>query len=277
MRLYLLAILTVILTSCGVSRVQSDSFPISHQLFDSLLQKHVTEAGWVDYQGIQRDSVQFNQYLQLLQDNHPNKKNWSPDEQLAYWINAYNAFTIDLILQHYPVKSIKDIKDGTAFINSVWDIKFITIEGEEYDLNNIEHGIIRKRYDEPRIHFAVNCASYSCPRLRNEAYVAERLDQQLEEQARIFFNDPRKNNIERPDKISISPLLSWYSPDFTDKGFLSRFFGKKKRLQKLAAYADQYVDIDVNKKPTVEFMEYRWDLNDTALQTEDAADVAAGK
>jgi hypothetical protein len=183
-------------------------------------------------------------------------------QQLAYWINAYNAFTIKLILDHYPVKSIKDIKKGVAFVNSVWDIKFIKIEGQEYDLNNIEHSIIRSQFDEPRIHFAVNCASYSCPKLLNEAYTAERLEVQLEAQARDFFNDTRKNKIINKDKVVLSSILKWYSTDFTNKGIFSRVFGGSGRSQKLINYVNPYVDIDISKDAEVEFMEYRWELNE---------------
>jgi len=250
------------LVNCGTSNAKTASQPISHAIFDELLQKYVTPEGAVNYKGFIQDSVKFNSYLTLLENNFPNKKNWSRDEQLAYWINAYNAFTVKLIVDHYPVKSIKDIKNGLPFVNSVWDIKFITIEGEEYDLNNIEHGIIRKEFGEPRIHFAVNCASYSCPRLRNEAFVAARLEEQLEDQTRLFFNDKRKNNIISKDKIVLSSILNWYSPDFTNKGFLSRIFGKKNRTQTFINFVNPYVDIDISKNAEVEFMDYRWDLNE---------------
>lgn len=236
--------------------------PVSHAVFDSLLQKHVTPEGTVNYKGFIQDSVQFNEYLTLLKNNHPNKKNWSREEQLAYWINAYNAFTVQLIVDNYPVKSIKDIKSGIGFVNSVWDIKFIKIEGQEYDLNNIEHSIIRKEFNEPRIHFAVNCASYSCPRLRNEAFTAERLEEQLDDQARLFFNDKRKNKIISKNKIILSSILKWYSTDFTNKGLFSRIFGGKGRTQKLINFVNPYVDIDINKDAEIEFMDYRWDLNE---------------
>ena len=139
---------------------------------------------------------------------------------------------------------------------------FFKIEGQEYDLNNIEHSIIRKQFKEPRIHFAVNCASYSCPRLRNEAFTAERLNEQLEDQTRKFFNDTRKNKIISKDKIILSSLLKWYSTDFTNKGIFSRIFGGSGRSQKLIAFVNPYVDIDINKEAEVEFMDYRWDLNE---------------
>ena len=246
----------------NVSNIKNTSIPIDHTVFDNLLKKHVAVDGAVNYKGFIEDKVEFEKYLTLLKNNHPNKRNWSKEEQLAYWINAYNAFTVKLIIDHYPVKSIKDIKSGVVFVNSVWDIKFINIEEQEYDLNNIEHGIIRKEFDEPRIHFAVNCASYSCPRLRNEAFTAEKLEAQLEDQTRKFFNDTRKNQIISKDKIILSSILKWYSTDFTEKGFLSRLFGGNGRSEKLIRFVNPYVDIDISKNAEVEFMDYRWDLNE---------------
>ncbi len=248
--------------SCGVKLVKSDTQPISHAIFDDLLQQYVSPEGSVNYKGFIRDSTQFNNYLALLKDNPPNKKNWSKDEQLAYWINVYNAFTVKLIIDHYPVKSIKDIKSGIGFVNSVWDIKFIKIGGMEYDLNNIEHGIIRKQFDEPRIHFAVNCASYSCPRLRNEAYVAEKLDAQLDDQTRLFLNDIRKNQISSSEKIKISSIFKWYSTDFTNKGIFSRLFGGSGRAKKLIDFINPYVKMDISRDAEVAFLEYKWNLNE---------------
>ncbi|HKL40494.1 MAG TPA: DUF547 domain-containing protein, partial [Cryomorphaceae bacterium] len=126
----------------GVGDVQSDSKPVSHSTWDSLLKKHVNDQGMVDYKGFINDSTKLNRYLDLLENNHPNEKNWTRDERLAYWINAYNAFTIKLVTKHYPVESIKDIGSSIniPFVSTPWDIKFIEIEGKEYDLNNLEHG-----------------------------------------------------------------------------------------------------------------------------------------
>jgi len=133
--------------------VASNSTPISHEIWTELFD------GKVNYKGFAEDKARFDEYLNLLNTHHPNDKNWSKNEQLAYWINAYNAYTVELILKHYPVVSIKDIKKGLPFLNSVWDIEFIEIEGNTYDLNHIEHEILRKEFDEPRIHFAIVCAS----------------------------------------------------------------------------------------------------------------------
>lgn len=242
----------LLFSSCnGVSKVRSDSKPISHATWDTLLQKHVDADGWVDYAGFLDDRAQFDQYTKLLSDNHPNERNWSRDERMAYWINAYNAFTVQLILDHYPVKSIKDIKKGIVFVNTVWDIKFIEIEGNKYDLNNIEHGILRKRWDDYRIHFAVNCASYSCPRLRNEAFTAANLEQLLDDQARLFINDTRKNNTSTGQ---LSSIFKWYSGDF------------KKGDNTVRKIVNQYADKPIPANTDISYMDYGWSLNDIKLK-----------
>lgn len=241
----------VSLQSCvSVKEYKSDSKPVSHELWTELLQKHVAENGDVDYKGIIADSARFNEYLKLLSSAHPNKKNWSREEQLAYWINAYNAFTVKIIIDNYPVKSIKDIKEGIPFVSDTWTIEFIDIEERTYNLNNIEHGIIRPDFEEPRIHFAVNCASISCPKLRNEAYTAEKLDQQLTEQAESFLRTESKNKFYSADKIKVSKLFDWFKGDF------------KKTAPSVIAFINKYGPVQVNKDAEVEFMEYDWNLND---------------
>ena len=237
------------LSNCEVKDVKSDSKPIKHDQWDSLLKDYVNAEGWVDYKGFLADSIRLQDYLDLLRANHPNKKNWSKDEQLAYWINAYNAFTVELILDYYPVPSIKDIKSGIPFISSVWDIEFIEIEDQKYTLNNIEHGIIRPKFNEERIHFAVNCASYSCPKLLNEAFCAEHLDQQLDKATKSFINNPEKNII-KEDQIQLSKILNWYWGDFKGK--------YKSRIEFVNKYSAQ----QVNEDAEVEFLDYDWSLNE---------------
>jgi len=231
--------------SCKVSDYQSDARPVTHELWDSLVREHVTESGLVDYKGFIADSNRLNQYLDLLSRNHPNDEHWSRDERLAYWINAYNAFTVKLIVDHYPVGSIKDIKNGIPFVNTVWDIKFIQIEGREYDLNNIEHGIIRPKFDEPRIHMAVNCAAISCPKLQNEAYTAEKLNAQLDQASREFLSNEDKNVI-ASDQLKLSKIFSWYSGDFDS----------------VIEFVDKYTETDINENADIEYLDYDWALNE---------------
>ncbi len=227
---------------------QQDGVVISHEIFDDLLKKYVDEKGWVNYAGFLEEQDRFQTYLKLLQENPP-AENFSEHEKLAYWINAYNAFTIELILQHKPDSSIKDIgsKIQIPFVNTPWQIDFIEVNGKKIDLDDIEHGIIRKQFDEPRIHFALVCASTSCPSLRQEAYSAEKLEQQLTDQAKKFINDPTKNQIDK-NNIKISKLFDWYGGDFKKKGPVIKFL-------------NQYSEVQINAKADVEYMEYDWKLN----------------
>ena len=247
--LYFILPLVLALSSCRVQDYASNSRPVTHEIWDSLLQEHVSPEGWVDYPGFIRDSSRFNRYLSLLEGNHPNDKHWSRDERLAYWINAYNAFTVKLIVDHYPVASIKDIKNGIPFVNTVWDIKFIHIEKATYDLNNIEHGILRPKFNEPRIHFAINCASISCPKLSNRAYTADKLDEQLTQAARDFLSDEAKNKLSK-GKVQLSKIFSWYGGDF------------KKNGNSIIEYINQYAPAQVNTDAEIEYLDYDWGLNE---------------
>ena len=244
----LILYLITTLQSCKVKEYASTSRPVTHDMWDSLVRKHVMPDGRVDYRGFIADSTRLNAYLDLLSKHHPNERYWSRNERLAYWINAYNAFTVKLIVDHYPVGSIKDIKNGIPFVNTVWDIKFINIEGRTYDLNNIEHGIIRPRFEEPRIHFAVNCAATSCPRLRNEAYTAVRLDEQLTDQAHSFLADPGKNKLAE-NRLELSKIFTWYGGDFRQNG------------RSIIEYIRQYTDQPIADDARVEYLEYNWALN----------------
>ncbi len=245
----MLAVLTVfMMVSCGTSAPTSKSAPIEHAIWDRLLKKHVDNAGLVDYKGFKKDEAQLKKYLDLLSSNAPGSK-WSKDEKLAYWINAYNAYTVQLILDHYPLKSIKDIGSSIKipFVNTPWDVKFIEIGGKKMDLNNIEHGIIRKDFNEPRIHFAVVCAAMSCPPLRNEAYTASKLDKQLDDQGKKFLNNPRLNKVTK-DKAEISKIMDWYGGDFKKKMSIKDWVNK---------YADTNLQSD-----KITYNDYNWALNE---------------
>lgn len=221
--------------------------PPSHDAFDKLLKRYVLDDGRVDYKGFIKDSVAFDQYLANL-SSHPPGKSWSDNEAKAFWINVYNAFTIKLIMDNYPVKSIKDLGGSLYKINTAWDIQFIKIGDDTYDLNNVEHAKLRRAYNDPRIHFAIVCASKSCPKLLNEAYVPSRLDGQLNRAARSFLSDPFRNKIS-PDKIAISSIFKWYSGDFTKNGTLIDFL-------------NQYSPVKIKAGAQVSYLDYDWGLND---------------
>ena len=250
----ILVLMATVLQQCHRDApFKNGSNSVDHDQWSALLQKHVDEGGYVNYKGFQKDSISLNAYLEELTTNPPDENAWSTKEQLAYWINAYNAFTVKLIMDHYPLESIKDIGSAIQipFINSPWDIKFIKINGEKLDLNNIEHSILRKKFNEPRIHFAINCASFSCPKLRQEAFVADKLDAQLEEQSIDFINDSERNIISK-NHAEISKIFSWFKGDFTKNGSLIDFLNK---------YAKNKMD----KKVKIFHKEYNWSLNERGM------------
>jgi len=249
----LLVFLSVLLINlaCGRSDLgQVNTKPPSHEDFDVLLKKYVSNDGKVDYKGFIKGKAALEKYLETLSQNPPDRSRWSQEEQLAYWINAYNAFTIKLIIDHYPLKSIRDIKPKVPvpLFNTVWHIEFFEIGGKPASLDEIEHKILRKEFEEPRIHFAINCASFSCPVLSNEAFVPEKIEQQLERAAILFINDPQRNKI-NPDRVEISQIFSWFKEDFTRKG-------------DIIDYLNRYSKVKINKKARVSHLPYDWSLNE---------------
>lgn len=222
--------------------------PIQHSEWDLLLKKHVLKNGMVDYAGFVKDKKALQQYLDYLSEHQPADKG-SKNEKLAFWINAYNAFTVKLIVDHYPVKSIKDIKKGIPFINSVWDMPFIPLGKEKIDLNYIEHSILRKEFKDPRIHAAINCASISCPVLRREAYTADRLEEQLDDAMRNFINDPKRNRLEQSE-VNLSKIFSWFSGDFRING------------ASVIDYLNKYSKKRVHRNAKITYLSYQWELNE---------------
>ncbi|MCF8258822.1 MAG: DUF547 domain-containing protein [Flavobacteriales bacterium] len=222
--------------------------PPSHDAWTALLRAHVDTKGHVSYKGLKKDVDRLDAYLRTLSDCPPSK-DWSRDERLAYWVNAYNAFTVKLIIDHYPVKSIKEIgpRLSVPLVNSVWDIKFFKIGGVEMNLNHIEHDILRKEFDEPRIHFAIVCASFSCPQLLNESFAPQTLEKQLHDRTVAFINDPVRNRI-ATDRLQLSSIFDWFKGDFTKKGTLQAFIAK-------------YAKVKVSGKAKVSYLDYDWSLN----------------
>lgn len=245
----LLLCISIILASCfGVKKVKSDAKPISHELWDELLQTNVTRDGCVNYKGFIADSNKLNNYLELVKSHHPNKS-WTKNERFAYWMNAYNAFTIQLVIRHYPLISIKDIGGGIYRINTTWAIKFIKIEGNTYSLDNLEHDILRPQFKDARVHVAINCASQSCPPLYNHAFEAAKLDEQLDQLFKAFLTDTTRNNITE-NNLQLSKIFSWFKGDFKrDEGSLINFLNK-------------YSSKKISDNAQISFNEYNWNLNE---------------
>ncbi|OAV45017.1 hypothetical protein A3850_011190 [Lewinella sp. 4G2] len=209
----------------------------SHQPWNTLLQRYVDDAGNVDYAGFKSSESELDAYLATLQETAP-KGTWGRRASLAYWINAYNAFTIKRILRDYPVASITDLDGGDP-----WKVKWIEIEGETYSLNNIEHDIIRPRFKDARIHFAVNCAAKSCPPLPNKAFMAANVESLLTERTRAFVRNPAYNTI--GDEVAVSKIFDWYGEDFGD----------------LRTYLNKYLPTPIPADVEIGFRDYDWALN----------------
>lgn len=251
MKKYLIILILLPMLSCGKNKEQvklTSTSTVSEKVLDettdhnkwnALLQKNVSKDGTVNYKAFQKDGKELQSYLDELSARVPNRS-WSRNATLAYWINTYNAFTVKLILDNMPIKSIKDI-------NNPWGKKFISLANKKYSLEEIEHEILRKM-DEPRIHFAINCASFSCPNLLNSAYTETKLEQQLNTVAKSFINDKSKNSI-TANKIEISKIFDWFAGDFKKEGSVISFL-------------NQYSSIKINPKSKLNYKDYNWSLND---------------
>ena len=255
--------------------VNAAAFDHHHKAWDNLVKKHVVlinggNASKVNYVAFGKDRAALKGYLQSLSAvSEAEFKGWSKAQQMAFLINAYNGFTVELILQNYPLKSIKDI--GGVFDNR-WKRKFFRLFGEEFFLDKVEHETLRKPgvYDEARVHFAVNCASIGCPMLREEAFTAEKLDQQLEEQTVRFLSD-RSRNRYADGKLQVSMIFNWFKEDWTSgyKGFDGKTPAITSREAWFARYANVLADAPADQqkiaggKVAIGHLQYDWNLNGT--------------
>lgn len=257
------------LQPAGVS-AQGAGFDHGHTAWTALLRKHVKllrdgQTSQVAYAGFAADRPALKAYLDSLSAVTPAAfAGWAKAERQAFLINAYNAFTVELILTRYP--DLKSIKDIGSLLSSPWKPKWVPLLGTKVSLDDIEHAMLRKRgdYDDPRVHFGVNCASIGCPALREEAFVAARLDAQLDEQALRFMSDRTRNrfNAQR-GRLELSKIFDWFGEDFRlgHRGVSS--------LQAFAArYADQLADAPADRERIraggvpISFTDYDWALND---------------
>lgn len=255
------------------SQVSAQSFDHSHAAFNALLKKHVVvidggKSSKVKYAELKKEQPQLKAYLDSLSKVTATEFNgWSKPQRMAFLINAYNGYTLELILQNYPVKSIKDI--GGVFDNR-WKRKFFKLLGEDSFLDKIEHDTLRKpgAYNEVRVHYAVNCASIGCPALREEAFTADKLGTQLEEQAVRFLSDRTRNRYAN-GKLEVSNIFNWFKDDWVAgyTGFDGKTPAIKSREEYFARYAKQLSDNAADQqaiaggKATISHLDYDWNLN----------------
>jgi hypothetical protein len=226
----------------------SPASTVNHEIWADLLGKYVKPGG-VDYSGFKAEEDRLDQYLKVLEDTDPEKL--SRNEQYAYYINAYNAWTIKLILSGYP--GVKSIKDFGTILKSPWQKKWVRINGKVITLDDVEHKILRPRFKDPRVHFAINCSAASCPPLRPEPYRSQTLDRQLEDSTRAFVNDENSYRLDG-NNLFVSRIFKWFSEDFNEDalGFYLQY-AEGDLKEKLAA-----------QKGTlkVKYLHYDWSLND---------------
>lgn len=212
---------------------------IDHQLWDDLLKRHVSDQGRVNYSNFKNEIAQVNRYIEALSREAEGINAHSKEDQLAFWINAYNACTVKLICDNLPLSSIKDL-------SRPWKQTVLKSKNNSWTLDDIEHEILRK-FDEPRIHFAINCASKSCPILSNEAYRGDQLETQLNRAARVFFNDSTKNKYTEK-RLNLSRIFLWFKRDF----------GKTEDLiQVINKYTEQNFALNL----PISYLSYDWSLN----------------
>jgi Protein of unknown function, DUF547 len=270
--LFFAALLTTTLMTMTVS---AQSFVHSHAAFSVLLKKHVVlveggKTSKVNYVEFGKDQAALKSYLDSLSKVSEAEFNgWTKPQRMAFLINAYNGFTVELILQNYPTKSIKDI--GGTF-DDRWKRKFFKLLGQDSYLNKIEHEMLRKpgAFDEPRVHFAVNCASIGCPALRDEAFTADKIDKQLEEQTTRFLSDRSRNRYDtKSGKLEVSMIFKWFKEDWESgyKGFDGKTPAIKSREDYFARYAKLLADAPLDQqkvadgKAGISFMDYDWSIN----------------
>ena len=215
---------------------------MNHNIWDGLLKKYVDGSGNVDYNGFKKEAAVLDQYLEVL--NKADIESLNTNAAKALLINAYNAYTVKLIIDNYPLKSIMDIKEEGK---SAWDIPFAKVGGKTYTLNAIEHEILRKKYNDPRIHVGVNCASFSCPKLINKALTESNINSTLESGMKQFINDTKRNKI-NTSGANLSKIFEWFKEDFTKSG-------------SLVDYINKYSTNKISESTPVSYLEYNWSLN----------------
>ncbi len=250
-------------------------FDQNHTIFNKLLQENVDDAK-VNYQGF-IDSAEFTNYLKSLNNITPDDFNtWTDSQKTAFWINSYNAFTIKAIIDHYPIQRSFTLvgifyapKNSILQIPGVWKKLQFQAVGQNITLDHIEHGILRKEFNEPRIHAAINCASISCPDLRNEAYIADKIDKQLDDSSKNFVNSKTKGVLidKNKSKIKVSKIFKWFGDDFFSNYHKQEFNDKSDKQNGTLGFIYKYINDDekeyiLSGDYKLKYLSYDWGLNE---------------
>jgi len=221
-------------------RVNYREEKLDYTIWKSLLQKNVLANGQVNYSGFEKEISKFNTFLRSL-SSAKMTSSWTKNDKISYWINVYNAYTVKLVLNNFPLTSIKEI-------DRPWKTKFFPIDGKLMSLSEVEHEILRD-FGEPRIHFAINCASRSCPRLLQIPYTAENLNRLLDRQTKEFINDEFYNTITE-FTVNVSHIFDWYRKDF------------KATHGTVINFINQYSNITIANQKNKGYKSYDWSLNE---------------
>ena len=266
------------ITSYGIEEMEHNEFDQSYRAYNELLNRYVKDAR-VDYRGFIDSRAEFETFLKTLGDINENDfETWTEEQKLAFWINTYNAFTIKAIIDHYPIKrSFSLVGIFYAPSNSILQIKGVWTKlqfralGRLVTLDEIEHKILRKKFDEPRIHMAIVCASISCPDLSNEAYVAEKIEEQLAQAATNFVNNPEKGVFvnESDRRVKVSKIFKWFGEDFipsygSEKLFNNYSLKENAVLNFTADYlkSEKTKEYLMSNKLKIGYLKYDWHLNE---------------
>lgn len=262
MKQILLSLLLLVFAS-PFAAAQKPAFDHDHAALTQVLAKHM-RGDRVDYKALSKDRGTLDRYLSQLEAVKPAEfKGWTRDQKFAFWINAYNGYTLQLVVEKYPLDSIKDI--GGLFSAGPWERRFIDLQHlapslgkKQLNLETIEHKILRPDFKDPRVHAAVNCASVGCPPLRKEAFVASRLDEQLAEQTKIWLGDAARNSFNpKTKRAKVSKIFDWFAEDFGKKD--------KKVLAWIAEHGPQETVgwLKDTSGVKLSYTSYDWDLNET--------------
>jgi len=240
--------------------IGAGSFDHRYVAWNKLLTTH-TENGFVNYQDLKESPEDLTAVMESFQAATEDEYDpWSRNQKIAFWLNAYNFAAMNLIVEHYPIqkkfgwKALAYPDNSIQQIPDVWDRESIEVLGKERSLNEIEHEILRKEFKDPRVHFVLVCASIGCPKLRAEPYVPERLEEQLDEQVRVFMSDTEKARYEREnDTLYLSPILKWFGDDFEAAGGRVAFVKK---------YLPRETANHLSDKSKIKWLDYDWSLNE---------------
>ena len=235
---------TILTILCICFYLTSIAQTTEEKVYASLLKTNVSANGKVDYKALKKNETLVDIYLDYLNKTIPGK-NWSSDKAKAFWMNVYNAYTIKTVLDNYPLNSLMDIKKEGK---NAWEIKSVKVGGYDYTLDYIEHKVLRRWHDDPRIHVGINSASISGPRLPNFLFTEDNVEKKLDYLMKVFLNDGSKNKI-MPNDVKLSKIFEWYKEDFSTSGGL-------------IDYLNKYSATKINNTADIKYIEYNWNLNE---------------